>query len=122
MAMIDVPSWITVKRGRAPILLLAPHGGCRHDARHPGKHTVNDLLTADLTRELAASCGASMIINESLNRNQLDLNRLRQVRRDAPSMIALLTDMLGAMASEAGHTTVLVVHRWNVTQTAGRSD
>jgi hypothetical protein len=38
MAMIDVPFWITVKRGRAPILLLAPHGGRRHDT-HP-----NNLL------------------------------------------------------------------------------
>ena len=118
MAMIDVPSWITVKRGRAPILLLAPHGGRRHDARHPGKHKVNDLLTADLTRDLAGSCGASMIINESLDRNQLDLNRLSQVRRDAPWMIDLLTDMLGTMVSEAGHATVLIVHGWNVTQAA----
>lgn len=118
MAVTDAPSWISVARGRAPILLLAPHGGRRDDVRPPGKHKVNDLLTADLTRELAAACGASMIINESLDRNLLDLNRLSQVRRDAPWMIPLLANMLGAMVSEVGHATVLVVHGWNVTQAA----
>jgi hypothetical protein len=118
MADHDAPSWITVARGPAPILLLAPHGGRRHDTRIPGRHKVNDLLTADVTRALASACGASVIVNEGLDRNQLDLNRLSQVRRAAPWMITLLADMLAAMVSEAGHATVLVVHGWNVTQAA----
>jgi hypothetical protein len=113
-----VPSWITVARGSSPILLLAPHGGRRHDLRVPGQHKVNDLLTGEVTRELAAACGASLIVNELLDRNQLDLNRLSQVRRHAPWMLQLLADVLAEMVAEAGHATVLVVHGWNVTQAA----
>ena len=118
MANRDVPPWVSVAHGSAPILLLAPHGGRRDNVRVPGRHKVNDLLTAEVTRELAAGCGASTIVNERLDRNQLDLNRLSQVRRDARWLIDLLAEMLGAMVSESGHATVLVMHGWNVTQTA----
>jgi hypothetical protein len=118
MSSRDVPSWISVERGSAPILLLAPHGGRRHDLRIPGKHKVNDLRTAEVTRELASALGASAIINQQVDRNQLDLNRVSQVRRDAPWLIDLLTALLTEMVSVAGRATVLVVHGWNVSQVA----
>ncbi len=118
MSSLEVPSWVGVERGSAPILLLAPHGGRRHDVRIPGKHKVNDLRTADVTRDLAAALGASAIVNERVDRNEIDLNRLSQVRRDAPWLIHLLTEMLAAMVTTAGRATVLVVHGWNVSQIA----
>lgn len=118
MTSIEVPSWVSVVRGRAPLVLVAPHGGRRRELRQPGKHKVNDLWTAELTRELAAATGASAIINASRDRNELDLNRLSQVRRDAPWFLALLADVLGTLVAAAGHATVLVIHGWNVTQPA----
>ena len=50
------------------ILLFAPHGGRRHDPRIPGTHKVNDLWTADVTRDLAAACGASTIVKMRISR------------------------------------------------------
>ncbi len=118
MTSIDVPSWVSLVRGPAPLVLVAPHGGRRHELRHPGKHKVNDLWTAELTRELAGASGASAVINASRDRNEVDLNRLSQVRRDAQWFLALLADLLTTLVADAGHATVLVIHGWNVTQSA----
>ncbi len=118
MSSRAVPSWIHVERGSAPILLLAPHGGRRRDLRIPGKHKVNDLRTADVTRALAAMLDASVVINERVDRNELDLNRVSQVRRDAPWLIDLVAAELGAMIAAWGRATVLVIHGWNVSQIA----
>ncbi len=112
----DLPPWLCLERGSAPILVVAPHGGRRHERRHPGKHKVNDLRTADLTRELATALGATAIINERLDRNHLDLNRLSQVRRDAPWLLTLVADVLAEMVADGGQATVLIVHGWNVSQ------
>ena len=113
-----MPSWVSVERGPAPLVLVAPHGGRRHEGRHPGKHKVNDLWTAELTRELAAATGATAIVNASRDRNEVDLNRLSQVARDAPWFLALLADVVGGLVAAAGRATVLVIHGWNVTQPA----
>lgn len=118
MSSADVPEWITVTEGDAPVLLFAPHGGRRQDARIPGTHKVNDLWTADVTRDLAARCGAIAIVNATMDRNVVDLNRLSQVQRDAPWLFGLLVDVLGRMLARHGHATVLVVHGWNVSQPA----
>ncbi len=118
MSAPDVPSWIDVTKGTAPILLFAPHGGRRHDPRIPGTHKVNDLWTADVTRQLAAACGASTIVNPATDRNVVDLNRLSQVRRDAPWLLDLLARSLDDMLARFGRATVLVVHGWNVSQAA----
>jgi hypothetical protein len=113
----SIPSWVQITRAPSPLLLVAPHGGRRHDLRIPGRHKVNDLLTADVTRALAAACGASAIVNEHLDRNTLDLNRITQLRRDAPWMIDLMAEMLEAVVAQHGYAVVLVIHGWNVTQT-----
>jgi hypothetical protein len=118
MSSAAVPAWITVTEGRAPILLFAPHGGRRQDARIPGTHKVNDLWTADVTRDLAARCGATTIVNATMDRNVVDLNRLSQVQRDAPWLLGLLVEVLGSMLARHGYATVLVVHGWNVSQPA----
>lgn len=118
MSSRAVPSWMYVERGSAPVLLLAPHGGRRRDLRIPGQHKVNDLRTADVTRALAALLGASVVINERVDRNELDLNRVSQVRRDAPWLIDLVAGELAAMVARWGRATVLVIHGWNVSQIA----
>ncbi|MEO6027486.1 MAG: hypothetical protein ABIR79_11525 [Candidatus Binatia bacterium] len=118
MASSEVPSWIEVTHGSTPILLVAPHGGRRYDVRIPGQHKVNDLLTAELTRELASACGASTIVNAHLDRNTLDLNRVSQLRRNAPWMVDLLAETLARLVARHGHAIVLMMHGWNVTQAA----
>lgn len=113
---IVVPSWLRVVEGSAPLLLVAPHAGRRRDLRIPGRHKVNDLMTAEVTRALAAATAASAIVNEHLDRNTLDLNRVTQLRRDAPWMIDLIAEMLEGMVATHGHAIVLTIHGWNVTQ------
>ena len=116
--MTTVPSWLAVHRGTRPLVLFAPHGGRRHAPREPGKHKVNDLHTAELTRELAARWDATAIVNASRDRNELDLNRISDVRRHAPWLPRLLAELLGSIADAHGAATLLVIHGWNAVQTA----
>jgi len=113
-----IPEWIEVHTGSRPIILLAPHGGRRSAPRRPGRDKVNDLHTAEVTRELAAACGATCVINARHDRNELDLNRITAVRDRAPWLLAFLADTLDDMLAHAGRATVLVVHGWNVVQAA----
>ena len=114
----SVPPWLVIEHGDAPIVLFAPHGGRRRGSRIPGEHKVNDLHTADVTRALALRLGASMVLNDHVDRNELDLNRTNQVRRDAPWLIEALVAMLRAKVAAWGRATVLVIHGWNVSQVA----
>jgi hypothetical protein len=111
-----VPEWIEVHRGRAPLLLFAPHGGRRTLARVPGRDKVNDLHTAELTRELGRACDASWIVNATCDRNELDLNRTPQIRARAPWLLALLATTLEEMVAAYGRAVLLAVHGWNVVQ------
>jgi hypothetical protein len=112
------PDWIELRAGRVPIVLLAPHGGRRVAPRRPGRDKVNDLHTADLTRELAAACDATSIVNARRDRNELDLNRITAVRERAPWLLELLADRLECMVAQHGRATLVVVHGWNVVQAA----
>ncbi|MCC6764163.1 MAG: hypothetical protein IT293_05820 [Deltaproteobacteria bacterium] len=116
--MPTYPPWLVVRPGAAPILLLAPHGGRRRDLRIPGRHKVNDLHTADVTRELGRLLDAGVVINEHRDRNELDLNRTSQVRREAPWFMDVVGEMLRGMITDAGRALVLVIHGWNVGQVA----
>ncbi len=118
MPSLTPPSWIEIQRGTTPVVLLAPHGGRRRAARQPGQHKVNDLHTAALTDTLAARTGATAIVNRVRDRNELDLNRITQVREHALWLPALLADALEQEVARAGHVTVLVVHGWNIGQAA----
>ncbi len=107
--------WLQATDGDAPILLIAPHGG------HAGPATrallnpkVNDLHTADITRELAARLGAGAIINTGMDRNRLDLNRLSQVMNEAPWMLELIAARLERIVARGGRAVVLLIHGWNV--------
>lgn len=107
--------WLRTLDGDAPLLLIAPHGG------HAGPATrallnpkVNDLHTADITRELARRLDAGAIINAGMDRNRLDLNRLSQVMSEVPWLLELVAGRLERIVARSGRAVVLLIHGWNV--------
>jgi hypothetical protein len=106
------------RAGREPILIVAPHGGRREPRLHAwaaGSIRVNDLHTADLAWELAERLDADALVNTAIDRNDLDLNRLAQIRTHAPWFLDMLADVLERIALPGGPpATVLVIHGWNV--------
>jgi hypothetical protein len=110
------PDWIEVHQGDSALVLFAPHGGSRNAPRRPGRDNVNDLHTAELTRELGAACDATWIVNPVRDRNELDLNRTEQLQRDARWLLELLATTLDAAARRHGHAVLLAIHGWNVGQ------
>jgi hypothetical protein len=110
-------SWLETIEGDAPVLLIAPHGGRAGPAtRALLNPKVNDLHTAEITRELAALLNASALINAGMDRNQLDLNRLSQVSADAPWFLETILRRVEEIIARDGHATVLLIHGWNVIQ------
>jgi hypothetical protein len=111
-----VPPWCEWSRGDSPILFIAPHGGRRApvDATAPPPRLrVNDVYTPEITRELASALHAGSIINCGMDRNLLDLNRISQVRRQAPWFLELLTQEIGRIIAHHGSVELLFVHGWN---------
>lgn len=118
MAVV-LPDWCELVRGDSPVLLVAPHGGRRprvDPAAPPANLKVNDVHTADLTRELAVRLGATAIINHGCDRNALDLNRRSQVRRRAPWFIDLLREQIAMILAHHACAEIFFVHGWNVGQ------
>src|SRR5215218_7081736 len=113
----DTPPWCRVRRGGGALLLVAPHGGARAAAR-PARATVkvNDLHTAALAEELATTLDAGLIANPSLDRNELDLNRISQVARTAPWFAALLETLLADILARHERAEVIFLHGWNTVQ------
>lgn len=77
---------------------------------------MNDIYTPELTRLLAARLDAGYIINTSQDRNQLDLNRISQVHRQAPWFFSLLAQELDAILARHSTAELLFVHGWNIGQ------
>jgi len=113
------PRWLRWQSGDTPFLIIAPHGGERRapgaSHRSPASR-VNDLHTAKLALEIAGDLAASFVINECLDRNVVDLNRLTQVRDQAPWFLAILEDLLENILARHAHAEILVIHGWNVVQ------
>lgn len=112
-------SALELVRGASAILLVAPHGGRRPPvdaAAPPANLRVNDIYTPEITRLLAARLGASWIINSGHDRNVLDLNRISQVRRQAPWFLTLLAEEIDAILARHDMAEVVFVHGWNVGQ------
>ncbi len=108
-------AWLEMHEGDAPLLLIAPHGGQAGTAARAMLHPkVNDLHTADITRELSRRLGAGAIINHGMDRNRLDLNRVNQVIDEAPWMLELVAERLERIVARHPRATVLLVHGWNV--------
>jgi hypothetical protein len=107
--------------GSIPLVLVAPHGGRRDPVRHPwsrGHIKVNDLHTPDLARDLAARTGAAALINASIDRNDVDLNRVSEAHDGGGDFLDALAALLEATIARHGRATLLTVHGWNVIQPA----
>jgi hypothetical protein len=118
MHLDDVPDWCHCATGRGAVVVLAPHGGRRRAPRPADDASVkvNDVHTAELAAELAAAVDASYIINTQCDRNELDLNRVSQIRARAPWFLPLLEALLDELLQRHATVELLVVHGWNVTQ------
>ncbi len=117
---MSLPEPIVVA-GSTPLVLVAPHGGRRDDVRRPWGSAplkVNDLHTVTLTTDLAAATGAAAVINQAIDRNDVDLNRLSAAHEGAPAFLERLADLVGAAVARHGRAVVLTVHGWNVIQPA----
>ncbi len=112
-----LPAWMTFTAGEVPIVLVAPHGGRRPvDAPITDSIKVNDLYTAELTQDLAAQTRSYALINHSHDRNELDLNRVSQVRQEAPWFLRTLVELLSALTVQHDSVRVFFIHGWNVVQ------
>ncbi|MGO9605907.1 MAG: hypothetical protein ACLQAT_21380 [Candidatus Binataceae bacterium] len=108
-------SWLETIDADSPLLLIAPHGGRAGQAARAMLHPkVNDLRTAEITRELAERLGASALINSAMDRNQIDCNRIPQIAEHAPWMLEIIANRLAAIIDRHGHATVLLIHGWNI--------
>lgn len=112
-----LPDWMTFTPGRVPIVLVAPHGG-RRPPHAPIRDSikVNDLYTAPLTQDLAVQTGGYALINHTHDRNDLDLNRVSQVKTQATWFLDALVELLSALADRHAALRVFFVHGWNVVQ------
>ena len=98
-------------------MLVAPHAARRDTVRHPwraGGVRVNDLYTADVALELAERFDGDAIVNAALDRNDVDLNRLRQVLRHGRWFLEALAARVETLVERHGELLVLFVHGWNV--------
>jgi hypothetical protein len=110
-------SWLECRRGSAPVLLIAPHGGrARGTPLIKGHPKVNDLHTDELTRALASRLAASAIINSGMDRNHLDCNRISQLLAGAPWMLNALAYHAEELVKIYRRLVVLIIHGWNVIQ------
>jgi hypothetical protein len=112
---------LNVVKGRAPIVLVAPHGGRRDSERRPWGSAplkMNDLHTAALALDLAARLDASALVNPSADRNDVDLNRVTAAHDGAPAFLDALGDLLAEGLAAHPRLSLLTVHGWNVVQPA----
>jgi hypothetical protein len=114
-AVNGTADWLETLDGDAPILLIAPHGGRAGAAARATLHPkVNDLETAEITRELARRLGAPALINVGMDRNELDCNRLSQLNARAPWLLEKLAEGIERIVGRHGRATVLLLHGWNI--------
>jgi hypothetical protein len=104
---------MTLRSGSAPVVVVAPHGGCRRRPIRRGDG-MNDLYTAELALELAERLDAAALINHARDRNDVDLNRVRQLVDRAPQFLSLLRDAVERIHDRGALPLVLFVHGWNM--------
>jgi hypothetical protein len=115
MAAANKLPWLEILDGDAPLLLIAPHGGRAGVAARAALHPkVNDLETAAITRELARRLKATALINDGMDRNELDCNRLAQIADREPCLLDTIADYTAALAAQHGRLTVMLIHGWNI--------
>jgi hypothetical protein len=107
--------WLEIIRGASPVLLIAPHGGRAGAAARATLHPkVNDLETAEITRDLAHRLNATALINWGMDRNELDCNRLTQVAAREPWLLELIADEVAGIVDRHSRATILIIHGWNI--------
>lgn len=112
-----LPDWMLFVPGRVPVVLVAPHGGRRPPwAPVQDSIKVNDLHTAELTRELAAHTGSYALINHAHDRNTLDLNRVNQVKTRAVWFLDALVELSSELLERHTALRIFFIHGWNVVQ------
>jgi len=111
----DARDWLEVIAVDSPLLLIAPHGGRAEPRTRAILHPkVNDLHTADITRELAVRVGASAFINRAMDRNRLDCNRIAQIAESAPWLLEMIDERVRDIVERHGRATILLIHGWNI--------
>ena len=120
MVSLVLPSWCRSVPARGPALVIAPHGGlCALDLLAPAPSTSlrgNDLHTGELAALLAARLDASLLANVASDRNDLDLNRVDEVRSRAPWFLDAIAEHLERIVAEHGRALVLIVHGWQIVE------
>lgn len=112
---VALEPWMEQSGGDSAVLLIAPHAGRAGSAtRAILNPKVNDLHTAQITRDLAARLSATALINTGMDRNHLDLNRLSQITANAPWFLEAILERVHGIVARHGHATVLIVHGWNI--------
>ncbi len=114
-AVITSRNWLEVVRGSGQVLLIAPHGGKASAAAEAIVHPkINDLQTAEISRELARRLDATALINSGMDRNELDCNRLGQLISRAPWLLEEIADEVANIVARCGRAVVLLIHGWNI--------
>lgn len=114
-AVITNHNWLEVVRGSGQVLLIAPHGGKASAAAEAIIHPkINDLQTAEISRELARRLDATALINSGMDRNELDCNRLGQLISRAPWLLEEIADEVANIVARCGRAVVLLIHGWNI--------
>lgn len=115
-----MPPWCHLREGSSDVLLIAPHGGIGSDDLLLGAGAIsrrgNDLHTADLARSIGERLDASWLVNPTIDRNELDLNRVKDVLARAPWFVAAIEHLLGRILEAHPEAIVLVLHGWHVGQ------
>src|SRR5262249_39862230 len=110
---------LVVVPGESALVLVAPPGGWRDTERRRwarARLRMNDLHPASLTAELAHLARAPAVINDTHDRNDVDLNRIGEAHERAPWFLERLAAVLEATLARHGRATLLALHGWNVVQ------
>lgn len=108
-----VPSFLALREGVAPVVVVAPHGARRRRPIRRGD-SVNDLHTDTLAWELAERLDAHAIVNHGLDRNEVDLNRISHLVERADGVLELLHGAVLAASAGGAAPLVVFVHGWNM--------
>ena len=106
------PARIERRRGRIPLVLVAPHGGRRTRDRRAGDQ-LNDLHTADLARDLADRLDAHLVANREIDRNELDLHRVSELVDGGLPFLDALVSAIDLAGADGSVPLVAFVHGWN---------
>jgi len=112
-AVPAVPDWLELRSADSPVIVVAPHGGLR---ARPIRRSdgINDLHTAEVAMQIANRLDVHALVNHGCDRNDIDLNRIRQLVAKAPFFLAALRGCVDEIVARGQRPLVLLVHGWNM--------